>query len=65
LDSAVAVLTKSLVDDPTCFRIADVCKLGLLTFGDVPLTRMIKDCWIGTVSHIRLLLRSTLFVTVR
>ena len=44
LDSAVAVLTKTLVDDPTCFRLADVCKLGLLLFGDVPVTRIIKDC---------------------
>jgi hypothetical protein len=65
LDSAVAVLTESLVNDPTCFRVADVCKLGLLLFGDVPVTRIIKDCWIGTVSHIRLLLRRTLFEAVR
>lgn len=65
LDSDAALLTKELVDDSACFRVADVSKLGLLLFGDVPITRIIKDSWVDVITNMTTRLRASLYDTVR
>ena len=64
-DSDAARLTEKLVNDEKCFRVGDVSKLGLLVFGDVPITRIIKDNWVSTYTNISSSLKKVLYETVR
>ena len=64
-DSDAARLTEKLVNDHVCFRVGDVSKLGLLLFGDVPITRIIKDNWVSSYTNISSSLKAVLYETVR
>ena len=64
-DSDAALLTEKLVKDTSCFQVGDVSKLGLLLFGDVPITRIIKDNWVPCYRNIASSLRSVLYESVR
>ena len=64
-DAETLALTKLLVADSDCFNVRDVSKLGLLVFGDTPITRVIKDSWVGTFAAVVAALQAAVFNTVR
>ena len=64
-DSDAAILTEKLVKDTYCFRVGDVSKLGLLLFGDVPITRILKDNWVPCYRNIASSLSVLLYERVR
>ena len=57
-------LTKQLVADQNCFNVRDVSKLGLLVFGDTPITRIIKEDWVPLYTYVVTALESAVFNSV-